>query len=375
MSFEPSALQVLGSLCLIANLWVSRRALRVWRGRAGKLVVALLLIWLLPFSGAIVVAMLATAHERRIADAAHWLPRRSAARPRAEPESVEPQLLMEAAPAETIPIRPVLAAFEALAKFQSSREALVDGLRRLAHELGDTYALRELAGFQVLSPLSEAALASLGVEWLGMRRSVVEAMEGLPCSVAPGGVLLVLGDEVDLESVHRLDSALHRWTVHASPHCAALALSLRERELARALMVHRFVLSAPEPGRWPRWLAEGLALALESRLTSSRNWPPAVFSQHEGVWAVEEVRQFWSGQAFDRVDDLALLSCDLAHCMVEELMLLGPRFKDFVRFARAPDGGQTAASDHLEIDLATLLAGLVDEEATMEWVPGTLPAV
>ncbi|QPF72201.1 hypothetical protein G8A07_04160 [Roseateles sp. DAIF2] len=128
----------------------------------------------------------------------------------------------------------------------------------------------------------------------------------------------------------------------------------------------------------PAWLNEGLAVNTEQRLCpppgdvfGARPSPQEMHARHQEFWGAGEIQEFWSGRSFLRADQGNELSYDLARILVAQLSAADwARFRDFVLAANLEDAGAAAARAHLGMELADLIAALLEQPADpCRWAP------
>ena len=159
--------------------------------------------------------------------------------------------------------------------------------------------------------------------------------------------------------------------------CGHFVVQRGELAAIEPVIAHEMSHAAVAHLRLPTWLDEGLAVNTEHRLTGtprSGEDPRHLRRQHRGFWGSEEVRQFWSGEAFFRPDEGNRLAYDLARLMVQQMAADWPRFEDFALAARRDDAGAAAAKEHLGVDLGSYVCTLLEREHSPDWSPNPVPA-
>ena len=127
----------------------------------------------------------------------------------------------------------------------------------------------------------------------------------------------------------------------------------------------------------PLWLNVGIAVNTGRQLVNKKSCGGCGSQQlhHKllAYWHESEIQEFWSGASFQRADEGAQLSYELARIMAELLAKDWPSFKSFVTNAHAEDAGAAAARAHLDMDLGELVCALLERDYLAGWSPA-LPA-
>jgi hypothetical protein len=111
----------------------------------------------------------------------------------------------------------------------------------------------------------------------------------------------------------------------------------------------------------PRWLGEGLAVAMERRIGGNKfgRLDRELHQKHMRHWTPQTIESFWTGESFlDQDGEVVHLSYSLAEILVDILVqdFPRPRFIEFVAQAHGSDSGQAAANQGLGITLGELVS-------------------
>ena len=118
----------------------------------------------------------------------------------------------------------------------------------------------------------------------------------------------------------------------------------------------------------PRWLDEGLAIAVQDEICGSPSMPMDAgrFRRHAAFWNEATIQEFWSGAAFERVDEGRELSYELARLSVASLAREYEAFAKFANSAHYDDGGEAAARHAFGASLGGLIERFFGEG---DWSP------
>ncbi|MGE3431236.1 MAG: hypothetical protein AB7I22_09535 [Ramlibacter sp.] len=122
----------------------------------------------------------------------------------------------------------------------------------------------------------------------------------------------------------------------------------------------------------PAWLNEGLAVNTELPLCPPAQAPAnplQMHARHLKFWGVEEIQEFWSGKSFLRNDEGNELSYDLARVLVSQFAADWETFRPFALAADLADGGASAATQNLGIDLGAAVCAVLERQADPAWAP------
>jgi hypothetical protein len=144
---------------------------------------------------------------------------------------------------------------------------------------------------------------------------------------------------------------------------------------AQSLMVHEMTRNCLMHLPLPLWLNIGIAVNTERQLVNKKSCGGCGSgNMHDRLlayWNEAGIQGFWSGATFQRGDEGAELSFELARIMVELLAKDWSSFMSFVINASAEDAGHAAARTHLDMDLGELACAILERDYRAEWSPGT----
>jgi hypothetical protein len=119
----------------------------------------------------------------------------------------------------------------------------------------------------------------------------------------------------------------------------------------------------------PLWLEEGVCQVMEEIATGNRHFTfdREMSRRQREHWRVHGIQSFWSGEAFSKPDDHQELSYRLAQAIVR--VMIGDHRKSFLQFirdARWPDAGDSAAREHFGCDAAAFISPMLGDG---DWAP------
>jgi hypothetical protein len=252
-------------------------------------------------------------------------------------------------------------------------------LLHLRDALGSGYEVQESAHAMLLSPYPPRfAKVLLGV--IGrMRRQILDALDGIAAFGDNDRQVLIVFNDQD---------TYYRYVSHAYPDGGEFAFSggmflhagcphfvtvhADHTETLERVIAHEMTHASVAHLRIPLWVNEGLAVNVEARLTGKlpKLYTPAeLHNKHLAFWTEQTIQEFWSGRSFERVDDGNMLSYDLASTLVEILAGHWPQFKSFALAASYDDGGASAATEHLQLDLGVSVAAMFEKSHADGWHP------
>jgi hypothetical protein len=251
-------------------------------------------------------------------------------------------------------------------------------LLHLRDALGGPYELHESAQCFVLAPYTNR-FAALTLAFVARTRERIAAtLEGLAQERSADKEILIVFTDPDayyryISQVYPDDGEFsfssgmflhagcpHFVTVHDEMHTVERVIA---HEMTHASLAHL---------RIPLWLNEGIAVNTEDRLMGRlpKLFTPAEMREkHLAFWGEEEIQEFWSGKSFYRPDDGCMLSYDLAQILVEIFAPDWPRFRAFVQVADYQDSGDSAAREHLDLELGDAIASLFEQASSEGWQP------
>lgn len=161
--------------------------------------------------------------------------------------------------------------------------------------------------------------------------------------------------------------------MHLSEGCPHFVTHGTDLERIEPTIVHEMTHSCLQHLPLPLWLNEGIAQSVEYRfcpyaIAAQRR--SELRAQHAEFWSIQTIQAFWSGDAFDRIDQGRTLSYDLALTLVEAFARDWPAFKAFTLAAQHGDAGASAARAHLGIELGEVVALLLGHDSAGDWSPG-----
>ncbi|MBM0107365.1 hypothetical protein JM946_21715 [Steroidobacter sp. S1-65] len=283
---------------------------------------------------------------------------------------------------EELPILDWQAAVDWSARASNPASALIDCKRgwllHLRDALGQGYDLRESAHAAVLSTGDERYAAAMLDFIERTRRRIAVTLEGVATFRDDDREILIIFDDPD---------SYYRYVSHAYPEDGEFAFSsgmflhagcphfvtMRdEHHTVERVITHEMTHASVAHLRIPLWLNEGLAVNAEDRLMGKQPKlfdPPDMRRKHLAFWSRDTIQEFWSGHSFGRPDDGCMLSYDLAQILVEILAGHWPQFRAFATAASYQDGGASAASEHMGIDLGESLAAIFEQASADGWRP------
>jgi hypothetical protein len=231
-------------------------------------------------------------------------------------------------------------------------------LTLLRIHLGGSYALRENERAFLLSEQPDtAATATLGY----IERTIAtltDALEGNAQKHVVGKhVVLIFTEEDDYYSyISRFFPDGHyglqggACVQTGEIHIAINGIKPNLEEV----LAHEFVHDLLVHLRLPLWIEEGIAEVLPkyvldqaAHVLPNNMWASLV--QH---WHWYGLSDFWSGESFQRPDDLAYYSYKLGEALVRSMNAEEPRkFNNFLRGARRVDSGESSCQAHFGLSL------------------------
>ncbi|CAN5512568.1 hypothetical protein BH09VER1_BH09VER1_45070 [soil metagenome] len=253
-------------------------------------------------------------------------------------------------------------------------EAAYSWLTILQKHVGDAYSVHHSKNFFVLTGRghesarfllrnSEQA-ANLLVKWLGP----VAEKQGIGKHV----LLSFATDEAYYKYIAYYYPSGHPMLPSSGVHLGGKGyrhIALAPSRQIMHVLVHELTHNRLAHLGIPRWLNEGLAMAMEKHISGhlSRDLDRSLYREHLLYWTGETIQNFWSGWAFhDPADRVSHLSYNLAQVLV---CLLSDEFPDFIEFvshAQYADAGEAAAQHHLGISLGDAVATFLGEGP---WTP------
>lgn len=139
----------------------------------------------------------------------------------------------------------------------------------------------------------------------------------------------------------------------------------------RRTMVHELSHNLVGHLSLPPWLNEALAMAFEGDLAGDVRGPLTreLADRHREYWDERTIQEFWRGASFADVDGQELaysLAQVLLRLIHTEIQPSPEEFRAFVVQADWGDAGAAAAREHLDVELADLVAAFLGEG---EWEP------
>ncbi|WP_305821824.1 hypothetical protein [Massilia brevitalea] len=251
-------------------------------------------------------------------------------------------------------------------------------LLHLRDALGAGFRLTESGNCLLLAALEDnVANAALGFMERTLKR-VVRTLDGIAQVTPEGKDILIVFDDED---------SYYRYVSHAYPGggefansggmyinggCGHFVTVRRDLSAIEPVIAHEMTHGCLAHLPIPLWLNEGLAVNTEQRLTGvqgSVHTPQELRGMQLAFWSEATIREFWSGHAFQRLDDGNLLSYDLARILVAYMAKDWAAFRPFVLAAHHADGGAQAARDCLGADLGELVCALLGQAHAPEWSP------
>jgi hypothetical protein len=238
-------------------------------------------------------------------------------------------------------------------------------LRQLAVDMGGGCRVHHSTNFLCLSDLGREAVRST----LAYAESVVRGIRSTLQEAAWTGyygkhVLLVFKDQDDYfayisyyygEGSHALSGG-----IFIRDGYGHIAFPYVSPPMTEHVLVHELVHNLLGHLRLPRWLNEGLAMVIESRLS------PVPFlldkdlvERHSRHWNEQSIQGFWAGTSFDEPGESNELSYSLAEILVSSILDKGSALVGFVTNADWRDAGQDAALSCLNMDLGEMAGGFL----------------
>jgi len=251
-------------------------------------------------------------------------------------------------------------------------------LLHMRDALGPGFRLVESDHCLLLSALEDnVANATLAFMERTLKR-VVRTLDGIAATTPRGKDILIVFDDED---------SYYRYVSHAYPEegefansggmfidggCGHFVTVRRDLSAIEPVIAHEMTHACLAHLPIPLWLNEGLAVNTEQRLTGvqgSSYTAQELRGMHLAFWGEAEIREFWNGYSFQRVDDGNLLSYDLARILVAYLAKDWDAFRRFVLVANMADGGAQAAREQLDADLGELVCALLGRPFAPAWRP------
>jgi len=251
-------------------------------------------------------------------------------------------------------------------------------LAHLRAALGSQYHLTHSGDAVLLSSL-EPRLARATLEFMTKTVARIgKVLEGLVQIPEWGHDILIVFDDDDTyyRYVSRYYPEPGEFSGSSGMHigfgCSHFVTMKSDLRAVEPVIVHEMTHSFLSHLPLPAWLNEGLAVNTELRLCPA---PPPLFtpqemhSKHLHFWGTQEIQEFWSGKSFLRADDGNMLSYDLARILVSQFGSDWECFEEFACEARAEDGGQGSALEHLRIDLGSAVCAILERSSCPDWAP------
>ena len=241
-------------------------------------------------------------------------------------------------------------------------------LLHLRDGFGPHFHLHESEHAFVLSSLDDKLAATTLVFMERTLVKVSNALEGIAQQSLMGKDILLVVDDEDsyysyISQYYPEDGEFASSAgMHINQGCGHFIVVKNDLRLIEPTIAHEMTHSSVSHLPLPLWLDEGIAVNTELRITGPipREFTPAEMRQkHLDFWGREEIRQFWTGESFQRPDEGNLLSYDLARILVSHLAQDWDSFTRFVLVAHAQDGGQAAAQSILGRDLGEMACGFL----------------
>lgn len=192
-------------------------------------------------------------------------------------------------------------------------------------------------------------------------------------------ILLVFDDDQTYKHYHSIynpqSDPLHQssgmfFDIASCPHFVVKRADLLQVE---PVITHELVHNALQWLDIPLWLNEGLAVSVERRLHRTYADFSGLGNLEENLqayWHARNIQEFWAGASFHDHDEVARLSYELAHVLVENMA--NGQEKSFSRFvctAQRQDAGALAAHRELALDLGAAVCTLLGYPPGQEWAP------
>jgi hypothetical protein len=240
-------------------------------------------------------------------------------------------------------------------------------LEILCKHLGGRYEIRESAQAMLLSEQPDEAATETLKLIAGMLDTLIDALEGAARIDHVGKEIVLLFTEED---------DYYSYLAHFYPSSGHWGLSngvcIREHEVHTVIngqkssfkdvLAHELAHSVVTDLRLPRWLDEGVAQSLTRYVLKQGAFciAPQRMIDHGRYWHWYGLEGFWSGQSFDRPDDLAALSYELAQLLVAGMNAHNPEaFNSVLREVNYHDAGESAVRAHFGVSLVHFVAQIL----------------
>lgn len=252
-------------------------------------------------------------------------------------------------------------------------------LEHLCGSLGAGYRL-ETQGDAVLLSSLDANIARSTLDFMTKsQRRIAAVLEGLATTPEWGHEILVVFE--DDETYYRYVSHFYgedgefaaSGGMFINDGCSHFVTMKHDLRVIEPVIVHEMTHACLGHLPLPAWLNEGLAVNTERRLSPPLSPEPLTPRQmhlkHQAFWTEETIQEFWSGKSWLRTDDGNMLSYDLARILVSEFAAEWDSFKPFALQADLADAGQSAAAEHLGVDLGAAVCAVLEKEPQPAWRP------
>lgn len=236
-------------------------------------------------------------------------------------------------------------------------------LETLAEALEGAYHLQRSARFRLLLPDDHSRAKSLlGRIELTLGR-LEELLGELPAMRLPGPrvVLLFADIEAYYDHVKFFDPPEGEFGQTSGmcirsgyPH---IAISPGYPEWLDSVIAHELAHLCVQELGLPPWLNEGLAQLMETLVIGDTGALSDLekLARAKQLWIEEGIQDFWWGFGFHKAGEIQNASYVLAEVLVNLLVNdHGAEFGRFLREARAEDAGESAAREHLGLELGEL---------------------
>jgi hypothetical protein len=231
-------------------------------------------------------------------------------------------------------------------------------LTLLRAHLGGAYALRDNDRSFLLSEQPEtAAIATLAY----IEHAIVtltDALEGnVEAPVVRKHVVLIFTEEDDYYSYisHFFPDGHYGLQGGACVQAGEVHIAINGiKANLEEVLAHEFVHDLLAHLRLPLWIEEGIAEVLPKYLLDrpTHVLPDAMWATLVQHWHWYGLAEFWSGQSFQRPDDLAYYSYKLGEALVRCMNAEDPqKFNHFLRDARRADSGESSCETHFGVSL------------------------
>jgi len=250
-------------------------------------------------------------------------------------------------------------------------------LQRMRERLGKAYVVTESQHFHVLSELDAKKQKELLSFLEQTRARIVRQLGDISLAERPGKhVIMRFSDEDDY---YRYTSYFDEEGEYAGSggrfhggDCAHIAFPHSDVIGAdHSILIHELTHDLLESFPHPAWLGEALAMAFQG--DGAQTGGPLVTrelaDEHRAYWNPQTIQEFWQGISFGDVEGQKLaynLASILLNLIATELRPPPAQFRDFVLHADRKDAGQSAALEHLDVDLSDLVATFLGPG---EWAP------